>query len=408
MHQPNPTPATTSSASTRNEFLDVTRGIAVLGILVMNIVAFALPKASYYNPAIDGADQGLNLLAYAVSALFAEGTMRALFSLLFGASICMLGDKLNTVAYLRRYSLLLLIGLFDIFVLLWSGDVLYDYAVAGIILYFFRNLSPNKLLSCCLALLILMSALQGHWAADLRSDEPNRREQHAGLINYLTPDQDKLKREAADRQKPYLKQVRQSVSLPNAWKHLVANFLTGRLWDTLVAMLLGMWLYRRGYMGHRRLPSRALWQYTALFGISGIAINGAELFFLLASDFAPQWLFPSFMPSYQPGRFCLAFAYLTLIALWLQSPVSLRARYWLASTGRLALSNYLLQSLIGLLLFNQGLALYNQLTRFELLLLLPLIWALQVAFSHTWLKYRRHGPAEWLWRYASTGVRPVG
>jgi uncharacterized protein len=391
----------------RNEFLDITRGFAVLGILVMNIIAFGLPKASYYNPVIDGADQGANLLAYALASLFAEGTMRALFSLLFGASICMLGDKLNTIDYLRRYSLLLLIGLFDIFVLLWSGDVLYDYAVAGMLLYFVRNISPAKLLGGATGLILIMITVQAFWAADLRSDDSARHTKHQGLIEYLNPEKEKLEKEARQKEQPYLSQVRLALAPSKAWNHLVANFLTGRIWDTLIAMLLGMWLYRLGLMGQRRLSRKTLVYSVATFGLAGLVINGAELYFLLRSGFAPQWLFPSFMPSYQSGRFCMTFAYLALIALWLQSPFAKRLKNWIASTGRLALSNYLLQSLLGLLLFTQGLALYNQLSRAELLLMLPVIWIVQIAFSHFWLKHHRFGPVEWLWRYASTGVRPT-
>ena len=124
--------------------IDVLRGVGVLGILLLNILAFGLPTAAYFNPTVDGATGGLNLLTYQFNWLFVEGAMRAIFCMLFGAGIVLFTQRkvAPAAAYYTRTLLLCLFGLTDMFILLWLGDVLYVYGLAGLVLYPVRNAAP--------------------------------------------------------------------------------------------------------------------------------------------------------------------------------------------------------------------------------------------------------------------------
>jgi uncharacterized protein len=145
--------------------IDTIRGFALLGILVMNICSFGLPEAAYSNPAPAGGATGLNLLTWCLTTVLADGKMRAIFSLTFGASVCLLIDRLTRRGaaaaaadiHYRRMLWLLLFGMVHAY-FIWSGDILYPYAMMGLFLYPLRKLSPRALL---IGAAILMLVLTG-------------------------------------------------------------------------------------------------------------------------------------------------------------------------------------------------------------------------------------------------------
>ena len=140
------------------------RGIALLGILLLNIIMFGQPYAAYFNPVVDGATEGVNLLSYELNWVFVEGAMRAIFSMLFGAGVLLFTSKSTAPdedefvrrLYFRRTFLLIAFGLVDLFALLWLGDVLYAYGLAGLVLYFFRNRSAHALAIIGMTLVVVM------------------------------------------------------------------------------------------------------------------------------------------------------------------------------------------------------------------------------------------------------------
>ena len=128
--------------SDRIASLDVLRGFAVLGILVMNIQAFAMPMAAYFNPTAYGDLSGVNFFTWLVSYLFVDQKFLSMFSLLFGAGICLFADRVEARSgrsaglHYRRMFWLLLFGLVHAY-FLWSGDILVTYALCGSVLFFF-------------------------------------------------------------------------------------------------------------------------------------------------------------------------------------------------------------------------------------------------------------------------------
>ena len=164
-----------SAGSRRILTLDIVRGVAVMGILAMNIVAFAMIPAAYLNPLAQGLDSAADLASWAFSFVFVDGKMRGLFSFLFGASMLLViqlaeqsGDSPRRVTF-RRQWWLLAFGMIHYF-LIWYGDILIGYALIGMIAWSFRDQGPRSLIRWGIGLLavqLLMMAALAYWIHSL-------------------------------------------------------------------------------------------------------------------------------------------------------------------------------------------------------------------------------------------------
>src|SRR5687768_10290190 len=169
--------ATTSPDSSRIATLDIVRGVAVMGILAMNIVAFAMPMAAYMNPLAYGSHGDIDFASYAFSFVLIDGKMRGLFSFLFGASMLLVieraeakGESAASVHY-RRMLVLLLFGAIH-FYLIWFGDILFGYAIIGMIAFLFRRKKPRTLIIIGIALVLLEFLMMAGMAAPARDLAP--------------------------------------------------------------------------------------------------------------------------------------------------------------------------------------------------------------------------------------------
>jgi len=408
----------------RIEAIDTIRGFALLGILLLNILAFGLPFAAYTDPKVDGAVSGIDFGVYFTIELLFEGSMRALFSMLFGVGIAMLATSGKGAAiHYRRQLLLLGFGLVDAFLLLWTGDILYVYALAGMVLYLCRNWRPKGLFiaaGCVFAYLAFfytayfatLSIIPGQAAAAeariaageqaLPGDEAliAAASQVEGEWN---PPASLLAREALKFEGSYAEAF-----VANA-QELRELLLVGLpilfIWDALACMLLGMALYKTGVLTGRR--SRRFYVVAAIVGLGvGLAVNGFELAMRISSGYALQWVAGASTPSYDLGRVAMAIGFLSLVMLAYQFGWHARLRTGLAAVGRMALTNYILQSVFGFLIFREiGLGLWNELDRHELYYVVLGQWVVMIAFSVWWLGRYRFGPLEWLWRSLTYGRR---
>ena len=155
-------------AARRIESLDVLRGVALLGVLLLNILGFGLASVGYYNPLAGmGENKEINYAIWGIVNLFFEGSMRGLFSLLFGAGVVMFTTGIGSKSGLEkgaklhylRTMFLLLFGMLDAYVLLWTGDILMVYAMAGALLYPLRHVRPRNLIIISAAILLLSTVL---------------------------------------------------------------------------------------------------------------------------------------------------------------------------------------------------------------------------------------------------------
>ena len=388
--------------------LDVVRGFALLGILLINILAFGAISAMTLNPPL-GFSLTSDIWIWGAVELTAEGAMRALFSMLFGAGVLLFLErgKDRGKLHFKRTFWLLIFGLINGYVLMWLGDILFTYALAGFILYFLRNMSAKGLaiLSVVLfACLCAYSAALNLGLEFLRSAANQNAEAAAGWAEFydvFAPSEAAKKAEIAQRTGSFLALMSWSAA---EYTIMLLTFIPMLLvWDALVFMCIGMALYR--YQVLQGAHSDRFYLFTAIAGFGvGLTINAYEIYLMIASDFDILETFPFFKPTYQLGRLGVALGWLGVLILAMRRFGIGRK---LAAVGRMALTNYLMQSLICLFIFSGiGFGLLGELRRTELYIVVLLIWAFQLWLSPWWLARFRYGPAEWLWRALTYGKAP--
>jgi uncharacterized protein len=373
------------AAATRYESLDAIRGVAVMGILAMNIIGFAMPEAAYSNPLSYGIHGIADRWSWLLSFVLIDGKMRGLFSFLFGASILLVIERAEAARqpseriHFARMAWLLLFGLLHSY-LIWWGDILSLYAVIGMIAWFFVNRTPLELLRWGLLLLI------AQMAADLTGSVATRGDP-AEIAASLDLYRSGFASIAAHR-------LHDDLLYP-----LISIATYG--WETLAYMLFGMAALKSGFL--TETWSKHLYIRIAIIGLA----IGVPLYVLLAiaqinGGFSPDsvriWNFGATILV----RPLLIVAYAALIILLGERRGGVARR--IASAGRAAFTNYLGTSLVMTFLFyGWGLGWFGTLSRAQLWLVVLAMWVLMLLCSKPWLDRFRYGPFEWLWRSLARG-----
>lgn len=393
-----PTPVTQSE---RLASIDVLRGLAVLGILIVNMQGFARVQSAYMNPASGLAFDGAEQWIWATVYLFADTKFISIFSLLFGAGIAMMSDRAErggvsgTGLHYRRQFLLLLIGLFHAY-LIWHGDILVSYALCGFILYPLRNLSPRALLLIGGAAVTFIVPL---WGLAGLSMPFWPEEETLALAAEWAPSPEVLETEIAAFRGSWSDQL--SVRAPVAFMLQTSAFLGLFLWRAGGLMLVGMALYKLGVLAAKR--SASFYRRMVVIGIGcGLPLSAAGVAYKLHHDFAWETtMFQGALFNYV-GSIGMFLGYVGLIMLMVQSGWLPRLQKRLAAVGRMALTNYITQSILCTFIFyGHGLAMFERVSAPGRVGIVAAIWTLQLIWSPWWLKRHRFGPIEWIWRTAS-------
>ena len=387
-----------TSQQERIEVLDVLRGFALLGILTMNIGSFSMPSAAYMDPTAWGEFSGLNLGLWVTTHLFADLKFMAIFSMLFGAGLVLMSNRRSARGektaglHLRRMFWLLVFGLLHAH-LLWPGDVLVWYALCGTVLFAFRNVGPRTLISLALVSWSIGSLILITGALSFQDWPP---EEAAQLIADLKPQQEVLLAEVNHYRGGWLEQM--NVRLPTAIESETSIFASWAVWRVSGLMLLGMALFKLGILTgqaesrtYRRMISAGLVVGLPLIGL-GIQRNFA------AAWAAPDFLFINSLLNYW-GSIPVALGWVGVVMLTLKSGLALDLTSRLSAVGRLAFTNYILQTVICTTVFyGHGLGLFGSIDRRGQLLVVFAGWGFQLWLSPLWLRSFRFGPLEWLWR----------
>ena len=402
-----------TTAPARVATLDVIRGVAVMGILLMNIVAFAMPDVAYMNPAAFGSHGALDYGVWAVNFVLVDGKMRGLFSFLFGASMLLVieraeakGESPLRVHY-ARMSWLLLFGLAHLY-LVWWGDILHLYALVGGVAYAFRRMPPYKLAIAGIVLLMLQTLLAGGLPYDIyqagiavhtphpRADAVRR---YQGYVqSFGRPDQASLARDIAAHRGGYATVFADRLRIAAAMPVQTLAFVGA---ETLAYMLLGMACFKTGMLGGAWPRARYRRWMAVGFGL-GIPIYVVLLVLQWRGGFDAFWVALGAITLSTPFRPLMILGWACLIILLARPGGVLTARF--AAAGRMAFSNYLGTSLIcSTLFYGYGGGLYGRLSRAELYLVVAAIWVLMLLWSKPWLDHFRYGPFEWLWRSLARG-----
>ena len=357
--------------------LDTVRGIATLGILVMNAVSYGLPEAAYFNLDAAGSDTWLDWVVGVAGEIFIDQKTMALFSLLFGAGIVVFADRAEAKGRrpvrLSMWRNLLLLAIGILHTLLWEGDILVVYALCSPILLLLRKKNPRTLMIVGSAM-VVSSAV---WAALAQTAIPSDGE---GLGSYWFVDGGTIGDAAG--------------------VFLIADFFL----RALGMMLIGVALFRLDIVQGRRPPEFYRRMVRVGFGV-GLPLVLTGVIWQIVADFSPDIALIGEAPN-TLATIPLAMAYLGLITLWNQGrDTALHERF--RAVGRMALTNYLTQTIIGIIVLR---GIFNQadLTRTGVALFILSVWALQLAWSKPWLERFRFGPFEWAWRCATyRTIQPI-
>ena len=419
--------------SSRIDTLDALRGVAILGILLMNIIWFGMPEKAVEDLGIRGEYSGPNYWAWWVIEGYFHGNMRGIFSMLFGASAVLILEQyaqrnnLDSAAeyYYRRLVVLFLFGLFNAFILLWPSDILFTYAIAGMFVFPLYRL-PIKRILVIAGVVMLLYCMRTTWLSHkpIRLKQaaqsalvidtfkkPLTRIQKADIeawntyVQEQTPeykrkvDEDQVERTQGDFWTFFLYSASISYFLETS---LFYDFF---FLDAFPFMLIGIVLYRMSILTGKRSK-----RFYLNLGLVGYAM-GLPLYYWMAATKIKYGFDPYQIALHEPfyfhpfGRLAMTLGNLGFLIFLFKLPIMSWFKQLMLPVGRMAFTNYLMQSIICALIFSGfAFGMFNKLQRYELYYVVGCIWIFQIVFSHIWMYFFVIGPLEWLWRSAALGA----
>ena len=401
--------------------LDTLRGVAVMGILVMNVYAFAMPLAAYYNPLIMGGTDALNMGTWFFTHLVFDQKFMSIFSMLYGAGLVMMMNRAEardvplTPVFYRRSAWLIVFGLLHGY-FIWFGDILFHYALMGMIVFLFRKASPRVLITiACIVLPVTLlinygssfylEELQAEVAAieevqsegaSLDAEQQQKLEEWREIRAVFAPTAEDIEAEVSAYKGTYVEALAQRAPFVAFMQlNLTLVFV---VWRVGGLMLLGMALMKLGVFSGER-STRFYTRMTLIGYGAGLPLAILSAVVLEAHQFDPLYVARyGGIPNYF-GSILVAFGHIGAVLLIVKSGALQAVVQRFAAVGRMALSNYLTHSLVMTSLFyGYGLGLYAELPRVGQQGIVAVLIGLQLLLSPWWLKHFRFGPAEWLWR----------
>jgi len=409
------------AGSERFVSIDVLRGVAVLGILVMNIYAFAMPFIAYTNPLAMGGLEAHNVGTWFFTHILFDQKFLSIFAMLFGAGLVVMstraesrGIRFGRIFY-RRQFWLLLIGVIHGY-LIWVGDILFMYAVIGMLVYLFRNRKPRTLIT--VAVLFFPVALLLNFGnatmvdktiievaeieelrasgTELSDEQKEALEDWVVLRRFMAPTDEDVQADVDAYRGGYPGIIAHRA--PTILMMQLAGTLFFGIWRVGTLMLIGMALMKLGVLSGERSVGfyRKMLAIGYLVGLpltifSAIDANAHQfdpLHAMRVGGIANYW-----------GSVIVAFGHIGLVMLVVKTGALQRLMARFAAVGRMALTNYLMHSVILTTVFyGYGLGLYGSVPRFWQMGFVLAVISLQLLLSPWWLSRYRFGPVEWLWR----------
>lgn len=425
------TEATTLAAPTSQQerilILDSLRGFAILGILLMNIPGFGLANPAIGDFSVQPQGQINYLFWYVFGPGVFEGSMRGIFSMLFGAGMYIFISRLEKKStglmpaelFLRRQLWLLLFGVFHAYILFWYWDVLYHYAICGIIMFAFRRLPPKNLIIAAGIFLLIGTAVENRRLYKQKS-VINKGEQIAAMDTSQTKLTEKQQKQLGE-----MKEIKESSTLEAKRKKIkqeeegmrgsVAAIYEIRsdkaeksetfgmyywaIWDVPLFMLLGLAFFKLGI-----LQGQAKTKVYAWMTIIGLGVGLPLSYLFVTYDVNHQFNWYEIIKAksfefYQLQRLIHSIGIFGLIMLLYKSGLFKWLFALMRPVGQMAFTNYLMQSVMcGIYFYGIGFGYFGKLEYHQLFYVVIAVWIIQIIWSHIWLRYFRFGPLEWAWR----------
>ena len=360
--------STSGPSHQRITHLDTIRGVAVMGILIMNSVAFFFGAVAYFDISVPENANWLDWLVAILGEIFADQKFMALFSLLFGASILLFCERAEAKGYsstklsLWRNFLLFIIGGFH--AMLWEGDVLAVYAMCAPVLLMCRKFSPTLLI--CIGCLLYLTPVLINWY----------------LISTIDPNGFRMIWDNS-----YLDKSSTDIDL--AGLSMMYELFT----RALGMMFIGMGLYSNGKLIHIVSTSK-IFKRSIVFLIIGISLSGIGLVWTYLNEFSTAAIIQGNLAN-TVGTIPVALGYVGLL-IWWNERTKLPIIKKIQALGKTALSNYIGQTVVCLSL--AAVIPQEWISRSTVFLLVIIIFWLQLLVSEQWLKRYKFGPLEYLWR----------
>jgi uncharacterized protein len=418
-------PAVTNRISS----LDVLRGVAIMGILASNIQdfgGFSMYPAESLKPAFSGSYAFLNTVLFLIEQVFFSGKTRGMLGFLFGAGVQLLTDRLDerygrhacNTLFVRRYLWMMIFGFLDAF-FIWDGDFLESYGATALVLLSWCRRFQSKTLLVLGIVLATIPATYGMLRFNNRVGNVTlgakvavasaerafgkvpsaslqvAQEQWLAKRKPYLKGRDALEKKARAGQKGYSTRFHQNLKLFFRFDSLL---LCAATLDLSGLMLIGIVLARTGFLLGK--ASTRTYVMVAFFGF----LLSAPLTFVgvwhalksgLAAEVIACWVT---LPA-QVLRIGMGLAYISIILLWVRSRKGKLLLNVFAATGRMAMTNYLVTSILCQTIFAWGpWKLYGEVEYFQLYLCVLGVWGFNLLFSSLWLRWFTFGPFEWMWR----------
>ncbi len=421
--EPRPVEATERIAS-----VDVLRGFALLGILVINIYTFALPGVAIKDPSAAGGFTGLDFATWLVSHMLFYHKFMPIFSMLFGAGVVLLTSRLEEKGlevrriYYRRIFWLVIFGLLHAH-LLWVGDILYPYAISGVIVYLFRKSSVRRLIivgiiGICISMVAFHMVGQmfnymksGAERAELKiaegeeldKDDERFVESWKGMRKNLMPTPEDIESVNEIYRDGYIGILKDRTPQLIMLQTIGTIFLL--IWRLGGFMLIGMALLKSGILSAARSMRFYAWMAVICYAV-GLTIVGIGAAKNVAHGFDVIYIYKYGGQYNVVGGTIVSLAHIAVMMMICKAGVFSRLMRRFAAVGRMAFSNYISHTIIcSTIFYGYGFGLFNRFGRFQLMGFVLVIWILQIIVSPLWLERFRFGPLEWLWRSLTYGKR---
>ena len=375
--------------------LDLLRGFAVLGILIMNITSFSQISMAYMNPTIGAGLEGYNQYFHAFNYIFADTRFMSIFSMLFGAGVVLFTQRIEAkgkrvaALHYKRMFWLLLFGLIHAY-FIWVGDILVTYAICGSLVFFFRKKSIRTLFIMAVILFLIPISLKFMTYYGMPADALE------STFAFFHPSAEQIASQTQAMRGSYLEQM--PLRVEDAIQIQTLVFMIEMFWRASAMMLLGMILYRKGILSAEK--STAYYKKLMWVGfVPGLILSGIGLSQVYASEWNAAYVM-NIGANYKfvSGLF-MALGYIGLVIWCYKKGIFKKFQNRLRATGRMAFTNYIGMSVICTLIFNgHGLGLFGTLDRLQQFLIVISVWVLILIISPLVLKNYRLGPLEWLWR----------
>ena len=385
-----------SPTSQRIDSLDLIRGVAILGILIMNITSFSQIGMAYLNPKLGAGIEGVNGWIYSFAFLFADMRFMSMFSILFGAGMMLFVQNIEQKGlksfkyHYKRMFLLLGFGLIHAH-LIWLGDILVPYAICGCLVFFIRNWSTKGLVTLASILFMIPVVLNLLTYYTLSPVELG--EIYGGIWN---PESSNILKEIQAYQSSYLGQM--EARSQGAYFLETFQFISEGLWRYSAMMITGIILFRLDWFKSIKGGAYYL-RFGLVFLITGLVISASGLYLSYERLWEGAWFMTVGHQFTYIASFFMALSYIAILVFWSTVGRGRRVQNLLKKVGRMAFTNYIFSSVVCTFIFyGHGLGYFAQFDRVQQWGVVLFVWMLILLLSNWVMKRYKQGPLEFIWR----------